>query len=238
MAAEPISLAALLQRRDVWRGRDPSRPHGEAVEASGHSALDQAIGGWPRGALTELLPVRPGIGELGLLLPSLARLSQAGHWLAWIAPPHLPYAPALAAAGLDLQRLLWVRPPPEQAPWAMEQALRSGACAAVLGWPQEGSPHWGPRTLRRLQLAAEAGRACGLLWRSPGAAALTSPAALRLRLDLGRDGDLEIEILKRRGGGQGQRLAQPRPDPALPRAMADPAGTRRHPAPARALIGL
>ncbi len=148
------------------------------------------------GALTEILAAPAGIGELRLALPALARPSAVGRWLAWIAPPHIPYAPALAARGIELRRLLLVRAQAEDTLWAAEQALRSGSCGAVLAWPAAG----GGRALRRLQLAAEAGRAWGLLFHSPRAAASPPPAALRLRLEAAGDG-LAVRILKRRSGG-------------------------------------
>ena len=65
-------------------------------------------GGWPATALIEILPQHEGIGELRILGHTLARLSNEGRSLAWIAPPHLPYAPALQAAGIDLARLLFL----------------------------------------------------------------------------------------------------------------------------------
>jgi hypothetical protein len=82
----------------------------KATLTSGFAALDAELpgGGWPLGALCELLPRHVGIGELRLLGPALASLSAAGRSLAWIAPPHRPYAPALAAAGIDLARVLVV----------------------------------------------------------------------------------------------------------------------------------
>jgi hypothetical protein len=80
--------------------------------------------------------------------------------------------------------------------WALEQALRSGACAAVLTWPRTADF----RTLRRLQLAAETGRGVGLLTYPPQADIRHSPATLRLRLEPVLGGVL-IHVLKRRGGG-------------------------------------
>ena len=87
-----------------------------------------------RSALTEILSEVEGIGALRLVLPALARLSQAEKWLAWIAPPHLPYAPALAAHGVELARVLIIGAlarPPERF-WVLDQSLRAGACSAVL----------------------------------------------------------------------------------------------------------
>jgi hypothetical protein len=96
---------------------------------------------------------------LRLLGPALARLAAQGRWLAWIAPPHLPYAPALAAAGIALERLFIVRTQKRQDTlWAMEQALRSNACGAVLAWPERiRYPE-----LRRLQIAAGGSRALAI----------------------------------------------------------------------------
>jgi hypothetical protein len=189
----PGGLDDLLQRSDIWRGG--THAASDHVLPTGHAALDAAIGGWPQGALTELLTDSQGIGEVSLLLPSLAALSRE-RWIAFVAPPHIPYAPALAAAGIDLARFLWLRPDNEaDTLWAMEQSLRSGVCGAVLGWPTR-ADH---RALRRLQLAAETGNALAVLYRPRRAAADASPAALRLELAPAAGG-LRIHALKRRGG--------------------------------------
>ena len=50
---------------------------------------------------------------------------------------------------------------PRDALWAFEQCLRSGACAAVLGWPLHAD---GP-ALRRLQVAADSGECLGFALR-------------------------------------------------------------------------
>ncbi|MDD5329716.1 MAG: translesion DNA synthesis-associated protein ImuA [Sulfuricella sp.] len=191
------ALNALLQNPAIWRGGEHSRATSEA-ESTGFAALDGVFpgGGWPVGALTEILVEREGIGELRLVLPLLARLSREARWLAWVSPPHRPYAPALARGGVELSRLLLLDPAAAgDARWAAEQALRSGACAAVLAW----LPGADERALRRLQLAAESGGACGLLFGSARDAVRSSPAALRLQLERAPRG-LAVRILKRRGG--------------------------------------
>jgi hypothetical protein len=197
-----MSLDHLLQRADIWRGGEHSlrgRHHcATPAVATGCARLDAQLpgGGLPLGALTELLLDHRGIGELGLLLPALGRLSRDDRWLAWVEPPYLPYAPALAATGIRLDRLLVIHPRETgQRLWAMEQTLRSGSCGAVLGW----AAHPDNRTLRRLQLAAEAGDAAGVLFRPLAAAKQASPAALRLQL-APVDGGLQVQVLKRRGG--------------------------------------
>jgi hypothetical protein len=178
-----------------WEKRDEDRP---AALPTGFAQFDAVLpgGGWPVGAITELMPETYGIGELSLLLPALARISRAGRYLAWIAPPCLPYPPALEWRGLALDRLLLVRAHDAQAVlWAAEQALRCPAIGAVLAWPAA----LDDRRVRRLQLAAEAGGSCGLLFRPPAAARQSSPAALRLGLTA-LDAGLRIEIHKARGG--------------------------------------
>ena len=199
------AIDQLLEQPGIWRANAPRRasahPHGPHVP-SGFAALDSALpgGGFPAGALTEILHEAHGIGELRLLMPALARLSRGGRWIAMIAPPFVPYAPALAAQGLDLSRLLVVHPADQsQALWSLEQALRSGTCAAVMAWPSRCDD----RSLRRLQLAAESGESMGLLFRPHGAADERSPAALRLALGESSGQRLDIRILKCRGAPAG-----------------------------------
>src|SRR5258706_2189841 len=130
MASMPFSFAALLDRPDIWRGQALSRAGAPTVPC-GFPGLDAELpgGGWPAGALTEILPAHEGIGELRLLGPALAGLSQRGLRLVWIAPPHLPYAPALAAAGNGLSDP-GIRPPgsPEAKPLAVPPAVPPDAC--------------------------------------------------------------------------------------------------------------
>lgn len=172
-----LSLEALLAARTVW-------PAGKGAvrvvdgEPTGHAALDAVLpqGGWPRRALSELLLPADGVGELELLLPALARFTAAGSPVVLVAPPYLPYAPAWQAAGVDLAWLHVVDAAPRDALWAFEQCLRSGACAAVVGWPRTADE----RALRRLQVAADSGDCCAFAVRDRRHADNPSPAAVRL----------------------------------------------------------
>jgi hypothetical protein len=191
-----VSLPALLARPDIRRGGELARVASASVP-TGFPRLDAELpgGGWPTGSLTELLPNHDGIGELRILGPALAALARASKRLAWIAPPYLPYAPALAAAGIDLARILIVRTrTAHDALWAAEQALQSATCGAVLLWPFAAKYV----ALRRLQLAAERSQAVTVLFRQPSAAGEASPAGLRLALHTAAGG-LAVQILKRRG---------------------------------------
>jgi len=199
-------LQQILQRQAVWRGGAPAAPAAPAAP-TGFAALDAELpgGGWPVGGLAELLCPTEGIGELQIVLPALAALTEAGHRVAWLAPPYLPYAPALRAAGVRLDRLTVVRAPGRRdALWAAEQALRSGAFHALLLW----LPRASYAELRRLAVAAQAGPGFALAFRPPTAAGEASPAVLRLALEAG-ERQLAIRILKRRG----QPLAAPFPLP-------------------------
>jgi cell division inhibitor SulA/protein ImuA len=209
------ALESLLQQHPVWRGGAVSRT--APAVPSGFAGLDRELpgGGWPAGALTELLGEREGIGELQLLMPALAALSWAGKRIVWLAPPHLPYAPALAAAGIDLAHLAVVRAPGRRdALWAAEQVLRSASCHALLAW----FPDARYEELRRLSVAAETSRAWVTLFRPLKAAHESSPAALRIALEPQGDA-LSLHILKRRGAPAAAPLALPvkRPVHALGR---------------------
>lgn len=197
-----MDLDRLLDhRQDLWRGGAVSHAAPQGVP-TGFAALDALLpwGGWPPGALSEVLERNPG-GAFGLVKPALVRLSAEPRWLLLVDPPFIPYAPALAASGVDLSRLV-VAEAGSAAAWAAEQGLRSGACGAVLAW----GGRWETAMLRRLQLAAEAGGALALLFRGEGAAREHSPAALRLRVRPSPVG-AEVMVLKQRGGRAGASAA-------------------------------
>jgi hypothetical protein len=207
------SLALVLQNPAIWRGGDCA-PEPEAIP-TGHARLDALLpgGGWPTAALTEVLLAREGIGEITLTLPALVRLQEDRRDVVWIAPPHLPYAPSLVAAGVDLARFVIVRCAnlADQL-WAYEQALRAPECGAAFAWL--GTPD--ERVLRRLQVAAREGRTWGVLWRRPGQHAVAQSAPLRLAL-APQQGRLAVQVLKRRGAGIAQPIVLDIPS-SLPRA--------------------
>lgn len=195
------SLDELLSHPRIWRGRHAPR----AVEtlSSGHPPLDEVLpgGGWPRAGLIEILVERWGTGELRLIVPLLQHFSrnegQTGErgWIAWIGPPYVPYAPALADAGIDVSRVLLVHArDDDRALWATEQALRSAGCEVVLAWADRAAG----QSLRRLQLAAEENGLPVILFRPAGALEAPSPAALRLHLAAGDQA--RLAVVKSRGG--------------------------------------
>lgn len=193
-----LAVACRRVRSDGQSSAPGSECAPPVAQPTGFTALDAVLpgGGWPLGAITELMPEAPGIGELSLVLPALAQLCRAGRHVAWIAPPFVPYPPALMHHGLVLGQLLWIQTrDARSALWAAEQALRCPTIAAVLAWPALVDD----RQLRRLQLAAESSGSCGLLYRPQICAREHSPAALRLLLRAGAAG-LHVDIHKARGG--------------------------------------
>jgi hypothetical protein len=188
-----VSLDALLDERRIWKGRPQAQPVG--VQPTGHALLDAALPtcGWPPAALTEILIPAHGSGELRLLWPTLARLTDRGERIVLVAPPHVPYAQAWQAAGIDLRQVSVIDANERDALWAVEQCLRSGSCGAVLSWPGKVDD----RALRRLQVAAETGETLAFACRGLHAAANPSPAALRLAIDARPS---QLRVLKCRGG--------------------------------------
>ena len=186
----------------VWRGKGATVAR--AVIPTEFPELDRVLpgGGWPLGAITEMLVDGYGIGELGLLMPALTALTKEDpanpkKWVAWIAPPFIPYAPALQQRGVNIDRLLMIHPTSggKNRLWAIEQAVRSGSSAGVLAWVATGDDV----VLRRLQLAAEAQGCWVVLFRPASARRERSPAALRVHLTQ-TELATRVEIVKCRGG--------------------------------------
>jgi cell division inhibitor SulA len=173
-----VALSNLLDARQVWRGR--AAPLVEGEQPTGWTMLDAALPtrGWPDAALTEILLPADGIGELRLVLPTLARLTRGDRPVVLIAPPYVPCAMGWRQQGVNLQHLDIVDADEKHVLWAAEQCLRSGSCAAVLAWP----PQADDRSLRRLQVAADTGRALAFVFRDRKHLANASPASLRLEL--------------------------------------------------------
>jgi protein ImuA len=192
----------------VWRGN--AAAFARAVVPTGFHELDRALpgGGWPLGAVTEIFVEGYGVGELALLMPALAALTKESlatpkKWVAWVAPPFVPYAPALQQHGVNVDRLLMIHPSAgnKSRLWAIEQAVRSGSSAGVLAWiaTADAGRDTDGVILRRLQLAAEDQGCWVVLFRPVSARLARSPAALRIRVSQ-TPATARVEILKCRGG--------------------------------------
>jgi protein ImuA len=215
----------------LWRAHQLGRQHLAGL-ASGFEALDAQLpgGGWPPGVLTELLLPHEGLGELRLLAPVLAAVQAQQRCVMCFDPPAALCAWALAALGLDLQRLVVLqarqplkgaaraRLPAADVLWALEQALKSGQVGAVLAWLPARLP---PDALRRLQLAAQAHEGPAFLLRDQALRHQPSAAPLRLALACAGPDRLRVALLKRRGPPLAQPLLL-----ALPPVLSAPAWAR------------
>lgn len=150
------------QMRRLERSGAAARPQLEF----GAAAIDDELpaGGLAGGCLHEIVAaVADDAAAYGLVAWLLGRAmgeSGVALWCRASAYGPGPYGPGLARFGLAVDRLIFARArTPVDALWAMEEGLRSGRFAAVLG---EGLVPDLTAT-RRLQLAAEAGGATALL---------------------------------------------------------------------------
>jgi len=145
---------------------------------TGISALDRLLpqGGFRRGTLVEWLG-EPGAGGSTLALAAAREACREGGALVAIDRPRRLYPPAAAMLGVDLERLIVVRPQNQaDERWAVHQALSCPAVAAVLCWPEK----LDDRTVRRWQLAAERGKCLGLVVRPEQARAQPAWSEVRL----------------------------------------------------------
>jgi hypothetical protein len=180
--------------------------------------LDRELvgGGWPQQGLIELLCDDVGIGEVSLILPAHAYLRNVRHlgpkgmlWVTAATWPYLPYAPAIAQSGVDLNQLVIANAPQMQdALWAAEQGLLSGSMGIVMAWL---SDQPSDVSLRRLVQAATNSNALCVLARPVTAAGRPSPAQLRIVLKAVQSratnpGALEVQLLKRRGLPAGKTI--------------------------------
>jgi len=187
-------LGQILARADIWRGRQQSRHPTHTTGSAEHDAL--LGGGWPVAALSEILHSETGQGELEILLPFLARLTQSGRQVAIVDPPGQPCITGWRQQGINTNKLLFVRSPDQaEALWAIEQLTASGCFGLTLAWLGKADF----ALLRRLQLAAETGATSLLLCRPASYAHQHSPALLRLHVKRDQEGRIRPTVLKRRG---------------------------------------
>ena len=141
--------AAILKVERRWGLRASGRMFGGQYEAPAGLAmelpeLDRAtgFGGVPCGKLTEITGLASS-GKLTLALRALATAVRAGGVAAYIDLPGTFYPPAAAAMGIDLERLVVVRPKDEAAAVKAGCAgAADGAVGAEPGGDDCGNPGW------------------------------------------------------------------------------------------------
>jgi len=210
---------------------------------TGLAALDDLApgGAFGGGAVHELLWRRPSPcpGTFALLLAQAAQKGGGGGGgaIVWSDPDRELHLPPLAAAGIDLRRLLLLRCRDRAGQlWALAECMRCrGVCATVARVDRLTQVE-----ARRLQLAAERGGGIGLLMRSwaPGAGAPYAAATRWLVGPAAGDEGVQrwrVELLHGHGGRTGQvRILEVDRETRALRALAPLADRPAAPAPARA----
>jgi protein ImuA len=258
----PVPVARLRAALELLARAGPGRDLSSLP--FGLAEVDRVLGGGLlRGALHEVTPAAEGdaTAAAGFSAALLARALAGGRKPAlWVRHQFAtledgaPYGPGLAAFGLDPARLLFVLAADKRELCeAMEQALRSGALAAVLG-EVRGAARIDLRTSHRLSLAAARGGTPGVLLRlGASKKLLVAPvaAATRWRIKTLASGEapanglgaprLEAELVRNRRGPAASFSLEWRthdrtflPVPALRERLAPAAVDRPHSAPASA----
>jgi hypothetical protein len=215
------ALQSLIESR--WNG---AAAHRRVLPIAGWStgiaSLDRALGpiGIPHGRLTEIFGARSS-GKTTLAYAMLAACTHRGDIGAYIDPQASLFAPAAEAAGIDLERLIVVRPShPQALRRAVDAIVRSGACAVVVVDAADGDAL---QTHHCARLVAQAERnATTLVALSHGdSQALASFASLRVHMhglaplwQAGSDGGgrlsgygITLDVAKSRLGAPGMSAA-------------------------------
>lgn len=147
-----VSLDALRERiREIEGHRVRQRR-----SPSGVDSLDRLIDGLPLPGILEIAGL-PGAGRLRIAAPITAAWTRRGQPVVWVDPTRRLNPAALIAWGVDLAKLLVVRPGVDREAWAVEQLARSGCFPVVVVVdPTIAKPALGQRWAH----AAEAGSCC------------------------------------------------------------------------------
>jgi hypothetical protein len=172
--------------------RDLRDAEGSGAFPTAVPSLDRLLnGGLPRGQLVELVGSRTS-GRFSLLLAALAAATAAGETVVLVDLGDNLGPEAARSAGIDLQRLLWVRPP------TLRKALAAAEMLIAGGFP-----------LLVLDLGQRSGRGSEAAWLRLARAARTHNSALLVAAPCRVSGTAAAVVLKAgrgravwRGGGR------------------------------------
>jgi protein ImuA len=171
-----------MLRREIIRLEEARRGGSRETVSTGCGPLDELLPerGMRRGTLAEWLAVGDGTGSSTLALLCAREACRDGGTLIVLDSRREFYPPSAVRLGIALEQLIVVRAgDAAENLWALDQALRCRAVAAVLAWPDK----LDGRVFRRLQLAAEEGGGLGLLIRPDAARYAPSWADVRVLVE-------------------------------------------------------
>lgn len=171
-------MLSLAELRESIRSIEGA-PVGVHIIPSGVPAIQELLGGLAAPGLIEFSG-NYGSGKSSLALSVVAHFTESlGQWVAWVDADRQLYPPAACSLGVDLTRVVLVRPSAQRASWAAEQIVRSGCFPLVVLSGVRVSPRAGVRLSR----AAERGR-CSVLMLC-GESTRGFPAHQRVRVEGG-----------------------------------------------------
>lgn len=180
------------------------------VISTGCEALDDCLpnSGYLPGSVIEYLRASPACGASYLAFAAAASAMQkTAGFLVIVDHRHCIYPPALTAHGIDLAKVVLVRPDTAaDALWSVDQALRTPAVAAVVAEMERVDD----RAARRLQLAAENGDGLALLLRSAAARHHPSWAEVQWLVQAAKSSDPVRPLLAQRLGSFADSAASTR----------------------------
>lgn len=203
-AVKTASFEALRAKADARSSVGEELFGRTSVLPLGIPAIDQALpdGGLPRGAVVELTSIH-GLGRATSFTLSACAAAQrlaklrsgdvrtVGAWCAFLDPWGTLHAPGVARAGVDLDRLLVIRPAPEAIARVAVRAASSRAFSMIaidtqpldLRAPKRLDP-W-TNVVRRIAVAIEGTDSTVLLLTNSAAPrSIALPTAMRLELDV------------------------------------------------------
>jgi recombination protein RecA len=215
--------AASLRQHGVQIGSIPEATGTAAGLSLGVEALNRVLPdhGLPRGAVIELSihggsALGTSLGLAACRAAQQAALAQGGSmpWCAFLDPSGTLYGPGVAAAGVDLERLLVVRPSVEALSRVALRIVESAACAVTvidtLGVPGQSLnvnlSAW-LRVVRRLAMGVDGtSHSVILLTDAAEQRPLPLPVAQRIELERPSEGKLLVRVAKDKHG----RVSSPR----------------------------
>ena len=175
---------------------------------TGVAPLDALLpgGGFPLGHAVELCG-ESASGRTSIALRTVAAAHRELRLCAWVDGPGELYAPAASVLGVDLSRLLIARPAQtRQLAWTAVQLARSGAFSCVVLDLTRTGVRLQSTEAKRLGDAAFRGGSLVLMLTPPEA---PSEGGLRMSTQACGPEGLDVELLRSRHGGVGQRVRVP-----------------------------